>query len=812
MMGQMEIPGYRIVRELGRGGMGTVFLAVQESLGREVALKLLTPQFVADAVATERFLREGRIAAKLADRHIVSVYDVGVHDGQPYLAMEYMAGGAISAAVLHAPSQVLEIVREIALALDHAHAEGVIHRDLKPENILQRKDGSYALADFGIARALHADGETDPALTREGTTIGTPYYMSPEQLQAKPLDGRSDLYALGVVLYQLLTNQLPYRGTGDMPVGMQHIHAPVPRLPQELSRYQPLIDTMMAKSPERRPASGAEVARKIEAIRTNPGVAVVTQPMAAPPVRRNRWRLAAGLIFAFGSIGAYFATARRTPPAPFPAEVVAPGEHAPTDATTSSEPTVAVLPLVNGSNDADQRFLADGLSENLINTLSQFGGLKVLGRSSTFDIRDSKEGAKAIGAKLGAKFLLDGSVRRAGEDVRISLELVRTADGSTVWTKRFDRKFRDLFALQDEVALAVAGALQVKLLHAMPYMIESGRPASGNLEAYDAYLRATYDLKINRAKAIEEFEHATRLDPDYTQAWSWLGHIRTLYARDNLKGEAARAAYAQARTEVDTALRMRPDYGQAHAIRAYLLSIGYHDWNAALAEFRVALSLVPENDPTHGAVSLLLTTLGKTNEAIAERRKYIAGDPLAGFARVYLATLLASLGRLDEAESTLREAEQLVPEDANWYADRASYLAVLRGDANAAASAARRMPAGHWRDRALALAMQIDSDREAADAALQRLLDADGQAKDDAYAIARVYALRNDADKAFAWLQRDRERGDNGVLNVLADPLILRLRNDPRLAQYCRDVDLPAPSSSEALAIDQIRAIWAAKG
>jgi serine/threonine-protein kinase PpkA len=209
MMGQMEIPGYRIVRELGRGGMGTVFLAVQESLGREVALKLLTPQFVADAVATERFLREGRIAAKLADRHIVSVYDVGVHDGQPYLAMEYMAGGAISAAVLHAPSQVLEIVREIALALDHAHAEGVIHRDLKPENILQRKDGSYALADFGIARALHADGEIDPALTREGTTIGTPYYMSPEQLQAKPLDGRSDLYALGVVLYQLLTNQLP---------------------------------------------------------------------------------------------------------------------------------------------------------------------------------------------------------------------------------------------------------------------------------------------------------------------------------------------------------------------------------------------------------------------------------------------------------------------------------------------------------------------------------------------------------------------------------------------------------------------------
>ncbi|WP_347260367.1 winged helix-turn-helix domain-containing protein [Rudaea sp.] len=492
-----------------------------------------------------------------------------------------------------------------------------------------------------------------------------------------------------------------------------------------------------------------------------------------------------------------------------------PGVVADTAPMSVKGQSIAVLPLVNAGGEADQQFFSDAISENLITTLSQFEGLKVIGRGSSFRFRDGKEDSKTIGAKLGVTHLVEGSVQRADDNVRIGIQLVRTIDGSTVWTQRFDRPYHDLFALQDEIALAVAGALQVRLLHAMPGAVETGRPASGNLEAYNAYLRGTYYMTGGKevAKAIERFAEATRIDPDYAQAWSWLGFMRTQYARGDRDADAARASYAQARNEIDTALRLEPNFGQAHAIRANLLGSADHDWNGALAEFRIALSLAPDNDPSHGAVSRLLATLGRVNEAIIERRKYIEGDPLAGFAHIYLAQLLASLGRLEEAETSLRDATKLDPDPGarDWLASERSYLAVLRGDAVIARTEAESMAPGRWRERTLTLALQIGNDRAAADAALQHLTDTDGQAKNDAYATARAHALRGDADKTFEWLQRDRERGDSGVHHALFDPLLLRFRDDPRFAEYCRKANLPPPSASEALGIDRIRAANIAK-
>ncbi len=480
------------------------------------------------------------------------------------------------------------------------------------------------------------------------------------------------------------------------------------------------------------------------------------------------------------------------------------------DAAPPPPRSVAVLPLVDTG--AEHRFLGDALSENLITTLSHYEDLKVIGRSSSFLFRDGKEGASVIGAKLGVAHLIEGSVQRAGENVRVSIELIRSSDGSVVWTQRFDRPYRDLFALQDEIALAVAGALQVKLLHAMPSMVEAGRPASGNLEAYEAYLRASAEMirGSNRSsKAIEYFEQATRIDPGYAQAWSWLGLARTLRARVGDR-DRERAGFAQAREAIDTALRLQPDFGQAHAIRANWLSMANNDWDGALAEFRTALALVPDNDPTHGAVSLLLATLGKVDEAIAERRKFIAGDPLSAYAHVYLAQLLASRGRLDEAAASLREAEALEIYPAStvhdWRVGQASYVAILRGDAATALAEADTMKPGPWRERERALALQIGSDRAAADEALQRLVEADAATAQYAYVIARVHALRGDADRMFEWLQRDSERDGAAVHFVLTDSLLLRFRDDARFAAYCKRARLPAPQTSEALGLDAIRA------
>ena len=551
------------------------------------------------------------------------------------------------------------------------------------------------------------------------------------------------------------------------------------------------VDAVPAPAPE--PALAPTPA---EPVVESQSPTVTGESTVAAPSNRFRFAALAVVLLATGLVVAWKFLAR--PPA--------------ADGVEAPQHSVAVLPLTNATGDANQQFFADGISENLIATLSQYENLKVIGRSSSFHFRDSKEGARAIGAKLGVAHLIDGSVQRDGDNVRIGIELIRTDDGTTVWTRVFDRPHKELFALQDEIALAVAGALQVKLLHAMPGAVETGRPSSGNLEAYSAYLRGTSFMAAgDMRKSMEQFTLATQIDPAYAQAWAWLGLRRTVYTLDELQGDAARNSYQQAREEIDTALRLQPNFGQAHAIRANWLRTASHDWNGALAEFRIALPLVPENDPSHGAYSILLSAMGRVNEAIAERRKYIDGDPLAAYGYMYLVNMQASLGRLNEAQASLGDAERLDPSATDWHAVKRSEIALLRADSDKALAAAASMSAGEWRDMTRALALQAGHDRKAADAALQNVIASAGDSNRHAYLIARVYALRGDADKTFEWLQHDWEHGAAAVHYALFDPFLLRFRDDPRFAAYCQRAGLPTPSASEALSVDEIRARVAAK-
>ncbi len=274
------IPGYRILHEIGRGGMATVFRAVQESLGREVALKVMKPELARDAAYAERFLREGKVVARLRHRNIVTIHDLGIDDaGSPYMAMEYVPGGSVASRIermdIHA---VLRCTREMALALQHAHEHGIIHRDMKPENILCHDDGSFLLSDFGVARL----SEATSSLTAEGDTLGTPHYMSPEQWRGEKLDGRSDLYALGVVLYQMLAGSAPYSGTDGWSIGMQHMTSKVPRLQSDKAMFQPLVDCLLAKSRDDRPVDGDDVARRVDALLASLGLSATVASKPAP--------------------------------------------------------------------------------------------------------------------------------------------------------------------------------------------------------------------------------------------------------------------------------------------------------------------------------------------------------------------------------------------------------------------------------------------------------------------------------------------------------------------------------------------------
>jgi TolB-like protein/Tfp pilus assembly protein PilF len=461
--------------------------------------------------------------------------------------------------------------------------------------------------------------------------------------------------------------------------------------------------------------------------------------------------------------------------------------------------SVAVLPLANESGDASQQYFSDGLSEDLITALSQFPGLKVIGRTSSFQFRDTKEDSRTIGAKLGVAHLVEGSVRRAGDVVRVSAELINTSDGSTQWSERYDRPYKDLFALQDDITSAVAGALKTRLLAHDKSAAQSDRPPSGNLEAYNALLQGRFYIVINTEadarKAIELYTAATQLDAHYAQAWSELSWAWTGLASGWLSGAPARQAYANARAATDKALAFAPDLAAAHLARAWLLLTADFDWRGAQTEARRALELAPDYDRAKFYLADELATSGQLNRAIELARQALATDPLHANWYSSLGGYLLGLNRLDEAEAAVRKAIELQPNADGYHATLAA-IAIQRGDARSAIAAAQQEPSGASRDFALALAQQVGGDPAAAAAALKLMIDK--HADNQAYGIADIYALRKDPDNMFEWLERAWSNRDSGILSLLYDPLILRYKDDPRFSAFCRKVGLPTPSGVAA--------------
>lgn len=462
--------------------------------------------------------------------------------------------------------------------------------------------------------------------------------------------------------------------------------------------------------------------------------------------------------------------------------------------------SIAVLPLTNESGDKDQQYFSDGLSEDLITALSQFSGLKVIGRNSSFQFRDSKDDSKTIGTKLGVAHLLEGSVRRAGDAVRISAELVNAADGSTLWSDHYDRPYTDLFKLQDEITQSVAGALKTKLLANGTAAAQSDRPPSGNLNAYNAYLHgqfyyARYTPQDFRT-AIDHYSAAIRLDSHYAQAYAALSYAWTALAANFLDGEQVQEAYAESRVAVDTALTLAPDLAVAHLARGYLLADADFDWNGADAEYRRALELAPNDAAVQFAFGNMQAILGQPARAVELTRQVLTSDPLNAIWYSYLSLDLMPLGRLDEAAQAIRKALDLQPEAAEFHQQQ-TMVEILRGDAKAALATAQQEPPGFWHDSAMAMALQIGDDRVAADTALKNQIDKDGDTSP--YQIAEVHALRKDPDQTFAWLDRAWTQRDTGIQYLLYDSFILRYQHDPRFAAFCKKVGIPTTTEAKAL-------------
>jgi TolB-like protein/Tfp pilus assembly protein PilF len=456
--------------------------------------------------------------------------------------------------------------------------------------------------------------------------------------------------------------------------------------------------------------------------------------------------------------------------------------------------SIAVLPLANESGDASQQYFSDGISEDLITALSRYPELKVIGRTSAFQFRDTKEDSRTIGAKLGVAHLVEGSVRRSGDVVRVSAELIDTTDGSTQWSERYDRPYNDLFALQDYISGAVAGALKAKLIPAEHVAAQSERPPSGSLGAYNALLQGRFyssrETEADYRQAIESFTQATTLDPSYALAWSALSQAWTSLGASYLILAPAAEAFANARVAADTAIALAPGLASAHVARGELLYDADFDWHGAEAEFRRALELAPRDADARAGLGEVLTTLGQLESAADIIREAIVTDPLRSYYYWELAYCFWGLNRLDEAETTIRRAIELQP-SASLYRFALTRIEVQRGDFQAALAAADREPPGKYQDAALALARQIGNDRSAADAALKILVDR--HAEFFPYTVAEVYAIRNEADRTFEWLDKAWRYRDEGFTRVLYDPFILRYKDDPRFAAFCHKVGLPVP-------------------
>jgi TolB-like protein/Flp pilus assembly protein TadD len=457
--------------------------------------------------------------------------------------------------------------------------------------------------------------------------------------------------------------------------------------------------------------------------------------------------------------------------------------------------SIAVLPLVNTSGDPGNDYFSDGLSEELIAVLAKIPGLKIIGRSSSFLFKGKSDDSRTIGEKLGVVNLLEGSVRKQGDRVRIVAELINAGDGRTLWSETYDRDLKDVFAVQSEIATAVTEQLKIKLLGA-PAKSDAA-PSNDNLAAYNALQQGTFYFRLSTEegtrKATEFYGEAIRLDPRYALAYAQLSAAWRQLAATWLSGAEANEAYAKARNAAQTALSLAPNLAAGHEALGFVLVTPDFDFTAAEAEFRKAEKLAPADAGPKFALSFLFAAQGRLAEAEPIMRQTLALDPLGVTRYLNLARILIAGGRYDEAEAALRKAIELQPAAARLHAYLTT-IDVIRGDAAAALQGAQLEPKGFWRDYALALALQIQNDRGAADAALQKLIDEN--AVSGPFQIATVYGLRKEPDKMFDWLERAYIEHDPGLTQLLGTPFILNYRDDPRFVALCQKLKVQVPPTA----------------
>ena len=726
---------YTVERELGSGGMATVYLADDLKHRRKVAVKVLRPE-LASVIGPDRFLREIEIAAKLNHPHILALYDSGRADEFLFYVMPYVKGQSLRHR-LHREKplpieEAIAVTRDAALALGHAHAQGVIHRDVKPENILLY-EGEAMVADFGIALAV--SGTAGQRLTERGVWVGTPEYMSPEQaLGEESLDARSDVYSLGCVLYELLVGEPPYTG--------------------------PTAQAVIAK----RLAGPAPGVRRLRA--TVPGGVEQALLKALATVPADRFASAAAFAEALAQPGA-----------------VRPGPK-----------SIAVLPFTNLSPDPENAYFADGITEDIIAQLSKIRALKVISSTSVMPLRQREQSLREIGARLEVAAVLEGSVRRDGDRVRIVAQLIDAETDHHLWAETYDRQLTDIFVIQTDVALRIAAALETEL--SPDERTRLRKEPTRDLQAYKLYLQGRncsfrYTQEGIR-KGIEYFQHAIVKDPGYSLAYVGLA---LAYAELGLGHGAGalkpREAYQHARKAVAKALELDEGLGEAHGMLAFLRVACDFDWTGAEREFKRAFELNPGNADIYALYGHMLSALERYDEAVDALTRAQQLDPLAH--RSDLAATLLRVGRYDEA---VRAAALVIDLDPHYsmghatlgwaYLKKGMYAKGLAELERAIALAPGNTLFLAQLGQAYALVGQVEQARDV----LKQLQGLSQRRYVSPYHMAYVYTGLGEPDRAMDSLERAYEERAGGVYGIKGSFLFTTLRSHPRFAALLRKMNL----------------------
>jgi serine/threonine protein kinase/Flp pilus assembly protein TadD len=704
---------YTVLSKVGAGGMGEVYLASDSRLERKIALKILPAELVQSEDRLLRFVQEARAASSLNHPNILTIHEIGTEDGTHYIASEYVEGETLRSRIERGPldlAAVIDICGQIAAALQVAHENGIVHRDIKPENVMLRKDGLVKVLDFGLAKLVGAASVISPAesatalrgLTAAGMILGTAAYMSPEQARGVDVDSRSDLFSLGVVIYEMTAGVAPFHGTtlADLLIAL------VEKEPQPLrllrrdvpAALAAVVDRCLAKQPERRYATAKALLDDLKGITAESMLQVARE----------------------------------------------------------EKPSIAVLPFTNMSADPENEYFCDGLAEELLHALAKVERLKVAGRTSTFMFKGRHASLPEIAAALNVGAIVDGSVRKAGDRLRITVQLVNASDGTPLWSERYDTEMRDIFEVQDEIAIAVVEALKLRLLGNEKAAVL--KRYTDDSEAYQLYLKGRFHLHKHTPEgwltAMQFFREAIALEPQYAAAHAQLSSVLAISIFLGVLPHST--SIDEWRSSTQRALEIDPDLAEAHLAMGGLQI--YHEWNLPRAEeaYLRSIALDPEGADAHHQLAMLLVAQGRSAEAFEHAQRALALDPLSPLVNIHVVWALLFAGRFDEALGHLQQMLALAPhvDAVHW---QLGVVHGARGEYDLAIEALKRALALGGNPNILASLGTIYGQMGRIDEARSvagHLLELRGVHTVTAFNIARVYAGMGECDLAFEWLDR----------------------------------------------------------